>query len=154
MLFRCKEKPSLASDFFLNKFVNKICLPSEKTHLVFHVFCPTLAKGSKWHTPSKSELFMFLYFTQCALLQCQILSINNNSTLFLLRDMLGKTPWYSTDVSGNDRHILLFYKKCHFCHLLPFAKVGQYCNGTTHQWVCNGVYCIILRIRENDGRLV
>ena len=41
--------------------------------------------------------------------------------------MLGKTSWYSIDdVSGNDRHILLFYKKCQFCHLLPFAKVGQY----------------------------
>ena len=40
--------------------------------------------------------------------------------------MLGKASWYSIDVSGNDRHILLFYKKCHFCHLLPFAKVGQY----------------------------
>ena len=39
--------------------------------------------------------------------------------------MLGKTSWYSIDVSANDRHILLFYKKCHFCHLLPFAKVGQ-----------------------------
>ena len=49
------------------------------------------------------------------------------STLILLRDMLGKTPWYSIDVSGNDRHILLFYKKCHFCHLLPFGKVGQSC---------------------------
>ena len=37
--------------------------------------------------------------------------------------MLGKT-WHYIDVSGNDRHILLVYK-CHFCHLLPFAKVGQ-----------------------------
>ena len=46
-------------------------------------------------------------------------------TLILLRDVLGKTSWYSIDVSVNDRHILLFYKKCHFCHLLPFAKVGQ-----------------------------
>ena len=48
-------------------------------------------------------------------------------TLILLRDMLGKTSWYSIDVSVNDRHILLFYEKCHFCHLLPFAKLGQYC---------------------------
>ena len=40
----------------------------------------------------------------------------------LLKDMLGKQLWYSIHVSGNDRHILLFYKKCHFCHLLPFAK--------------------------------
>ena len=39
--------------------------------------------------------------------------------------MLGKASWYSIDVSANDRHILLFYKKFHFCHLLPFAKVGQ-----------------------------
>ena len=37
--------------------------------------------------------------------------------------MLGKISWYSIDVSGNDRHILLFDKKCHFCLLLPFAKV-------------------------------
>ena len=44
--------------------------------------------------------------------------------------MLGKTSWYSIDVSVNDRHILLFYKKCHFCHLLPFAKVGQYSAST------------------------
>ena len=28
-------------------------------------------------------------------------------------------------ISGNDRHILLFYKKYHFCNLLPFAKAGQ-----------------------------
>ena len=27
--------------------------------------------------------------------------------------------------NGNDRYILLFCKKCDFCHLLPFAKVGQ-----------------------------
>ena len=37
--------------------------------------------------------------------------------------MLGKTSWYPIDFSGNDRHILLFYKKCHFCHLLLFAEV-------------------------------
>ena len=73
--------------------------------------------------PSKSELFMFLYFTKCALLAGQILYA---WTLILLRDMLGKTSWYSIDVSGTDRHTLLFYKKCQFCHLLPFTKVGQY----------------------------
>ena len=52
-------------------------------------------------------------------------------TLILLRDMLhvGKTSWYSIDVSGNDRHIFLFYKKCHFCHLLPFAKLRQHTKG-------------------------
>ena len=44
----------------------------------------------------------------------------------LLRDMLGKTSWYSIDVSGYDRY-LLFYKKCPFCLLLPFAIAGQYC---------------------------
>ena len=48
------------------------------------------------------------------------------SKVILLRDMLGKTSWYSIDVIGNDRHILLFYKKFHCCQLLPFAKVGQY----------------------------
>ena len=47
-------------------------------------------------------------------------------TLILLRDMLDKTSWYSIDVSVNDRHVLLFYEKFHFCHLLPFAKVGQH----------------------------
>ena len=46
--------------------------------------------------------------------------------------MLGKTSWYSIDVSGNDRHILLFYKKCNFCHLLPFAEVGQYLDCRSH----------------------
>ena len=46
--------------------------------------------------------------------------------------MLGKTSWYSIDVSGNDRHILLFYKKGHFCHLLPFAKVGQHTSWGLH----------------------
>ena len=49
--------------------------------------------------------------------------------------MLGKASWYSIDVSGNDGHILFFYKKFHFCHLLPFAKEGQYtctCNTNKH----------------------
>ena len=73
--------------------------------------------------PSKSELLMFLHLTQYALLPDQILCINIHPAK---RYMLGKTTWYSIDVSGNDRHILLVYKKYHFCHLLPFAKVGQY----------------------------
>ena len=60
-------------------------------------------------------------------------------TLILLIGMLGKTSWYSIDVSGNDRHILLFYKKCHFCHLLPFAKVGK--NSTTScYWLTSGMW--------------
>ena len=42
--------------------------------------------------------------------------------------MLGKTSWYSIDV--DDRHILFFYKKFYFCHLLSLAKVGQF----TVQW--------------------
>ena len=50
-----------------------------------------------------------------------------------LREMLGKTLWYSIDVSRNDTYngILLFYQNCHFCHLLPFAKVYRavYYNG-------------------------
>ena len=28
-------------------------------------------------------------------------------------------------INGIDKHILIFYKICHFCHLLPFATVGQ-----------------------------
>ena len=35
---------------------------------------------------------------------------------------LGKTSWHSIDVCGNDRHIWLFYKNCHNCHLLPFCQ--------------------------------
>ena len=50
-------------------------------------------------------------------------------TIILLRDMLGKTSLYSIDVSRNDRHILLYYKICHICHLFPFAQVGQ--NGSS-----------------------
>ena len=43
----------------------------------------------------------------------------------MLTDRLGKTSWHSIDISGNDRHILLFWKKFHDCNLLPFAKEGQ-----------------------------
>ena len=73
--------------------------------------------------PSKSELLMFSYFTYivCSSSRPNLYA----STLILLREMLGKASWYAIAVSGNDRHILLFYKKFHFCHLLPFAKVGQ-----------------------------
>ena len=52
----------------------------------------------------------------CALLPGQA------SNLTLLRDVCYVRHH---DVSGNDRYILLFYKKFQFCHLLPFAKVGQ-----------------------------
>ena len=61
--------------------------------------------------------------------------------------MLGKTSWYSIDVSGNDRHILLFYKKCHFCYLLPFAKVGQ----NIGLWVLQGVVIRSLRPKYSIG---
>ena len=64
--------------------------------------------------------------------------------------MLGKTSWYSIDVSANDRHNLLFYKKWHFCHLHPFAKVGQYCD-RKFQWN-NSKYRNILR--ERNGYMV
>ena len=71
-------------------------------------------------------------------------------TLILLRDMLGKTSWYSIDVSVNDRHILLFYKKCHFCHLLPFAKVGQNCPWRSHNQLMS--YLVMpSRMRSNTG---
>ena len=59
---------------------------------------------------------MFSHFTQFCL-PGQI-CINTHPA----KNMLGKSSWYGWR-SGNDRHILLFYKKCHFCHLLPFAKV-------------------------------
>ena len=46
--------------------------------------------------------------------------------LILLREMLGNDPHDIplTSVETTDT-FLLFYKKFHFCHLLPFAKVGQ-----------------------------
>ena len=73
--------------------------------------------------PSKSELVMFLYFTRCALLPGQILCINAHpAKRYVSYDI---RSLYSIEVSENFRHILLFYKKFHFCHLLPFAKVGQ-----------------------------
>ena len=70
--------------------------------------------------PPKSELSKFLYVIPSVLFfQAKFYA----QTLIL---MLGKTSWYSIDISGNDRHILLFYKKWHVCHLLPFAKfLGQ-----------------------------
>ena len=36
-------------------------------------------------------------------------------------------------------HMLLFYKKFHFCHLLPFAKVGHQCLSKS---LCNEIKCI------------
>ena len=58
-------------------------------------------------------------------------------TLILLI-MLGKTSWYSIDISGNDSHILLFYKECHFCHMLLFAKIGQ--NRFEMNWKWEGTH--------------
>ena len=60
------------------------------------------------------------------------------------------TSWYSIDVSGNDRHILLFYKNCHFCHLLPSAKVGKnyadevWCHTNSH--TVNLLKCWFMRL--------
>ena len=82
-----------------------------------------LQKWSKWHTiqiwatsclhNSHNELFFYAKFLA--------------ETLILLWDMSHiRHPEYSIAVSVNDRHILLFYEKCHFCHLLPGAKLGQY----------------------------
>ena len=53
--------------------------------------------------------------------------------------MLGKTSSYSIDVSENDRHSLLFYKKCHFCHLLPVVKVGQCTEAIIDLNMCLGI---------------
>ena len=75
-----------------------------------------------------SELWMFIMLPSVLFFQARFYESN----LILLRDMLGKTSWYAIDVSGNDKHILLSCKKKkkkknHFCHLLSFTKVGQYC---------------------------
>ena len=63
--------------------------------------------------------------------------------------MLGKTSWYSIDVSENDRHILLFYKKCHFCHLLPFAKVRHH--DILAWFLCHRVWQCILNCYSNKN---
>ena len=65
--------------------------------------------------PSKSELLMLSYFTVCAFLPGQINVVHKHSSCY----MLGKT-WYSIDVTENDRHVLLFYKKSFLvtCYLL------------------------------------
>ena len=44
------------------------------------------------------------------------------STLIRLIDMLGKTSWYSIDVSGNDWHISVFYKKMSLLSLASFCQ--------------------------------
>ena len=61
--------------------------------------------------------------------------MHHHLILFCLQDedMPCNTSWFSIDVSGNDKCNLLFYKKFHFCHLLPFARVGQYAWKQTHE---------------------
>ena len=62
--------------------------------------------------------------------------------------MSGKISWYPIEVSGNDKHILLFYKKCQFCHLLPFAKVGQYGSDSGVARICQWE----AKVRERSDR--
>ena len=63
-------------------------------------------------------------------LECSVLFFQDKfyaSTLILLRDMLGirhhDIPLTSVEMTDT---FCFFCKKCHFCHLLLFAKVGQY----------------------------
>ena len=51
--------------------------------------------------------------------------------------MLGKTSYYSFDVSGNDRHFLLFYKKCHFWLEQIYFIGDEY----DYKWLLNGKFC-------------
>ena len=48
--------------------------------------------------------------------------------------MLGKTSWCSIDVSWNNRQIVLFYKKFHFCHLLPVYMYAKYVTIDLMHW--------------------
>ena len=84
--------------------------------------CPTLANWKQLTYHPNLSYWCFHISPNVLFFQAKFYA----ETFILLRDMIGKTSWYSIDVSVNDRHILLFYEKCHFCHLLPFAKVGQY----------------------------
>ena len=91
--------------------------------LVILVYCPTLAKRKQVTYHLNLSYWCFSILLSVLFFQATLYAY---TTLILLRDMLCKTSWYSIDVSGNDRYILLFYKKFHFCHLLPFATVRQY----------------------------
>ena len=66
-----------------------------------------IAKGSKWHTINILSYWCFCISPSVLFFQAKF----NASTLILLRDMLGKTSWYSIDVSGNDRCILLYLQE-------------------------------------------
>ena len=66
--------------------------------------------------PSTSELLCFCILPSMLFFHAKFYG----STLVLLRYMLGICQY-----KINDRHILLFYKEYHFCHLLPFVKLWQ-----------------------------
>ena len=87
------------------------------------IICPTLAKGSKWYTIQIWVIDVFLIHIMSSSSQAKF----HTETLILLWDIIDKTSWYSIDLSVKDSHILLLYENCHICHLLSFAKVGQYC---------------------------
>ena len=48
--------------------------------------------------------------------------------------MLGKTLM---SVGMTDKFWLFYKTKCHLCHLLPFAKAGQYSKDISTVRVCN-----------------
>ena len=87
--------------------------------LVFMCMLPYFGKRKQVTYHLNLKLLMFCILPSAIFLQAKF----NASTLILLRDVLGTTSWYSIDVSGNGRYIVLFCKKC---QLLPFATVGQY----------------------------
>ena len=76
-----------------------------------HVLCPTLTKGSKWQITQIWNIYAFR------------LELEASSTSW--PSFYIKSRHHALHCS--DRHILLIYEKYHFRHLLPFAKVGQYC---------------------------
>ena len=94
---------------------------------LFRLYCPTLAQGSKWHTIQiwVIDVFIIHIMSSSSRPEFHVRNFHPNK-----RYVSDKTSWYSIDASVNDRHIMRFYDKCHFCHLLPSAKLGQYRFGT------------------------
>ena len=55
---------------------------------------------------------------------------------------------YCTDVNVHDRHILLFYEKCHFQELLPFVRVQQF--SVSQKWFMTDLLYTVFSIDENQ----
>ena len=84
------------------------------------------------HQNYAMALMLFSYFTYCAFQTSQSLCLKTPILLWSHRrmgvlGMLGKTSWYSIDVSGNDRHNSLSSPTFFTCFLLPkYGSTNDY----------------------------